>query len=222
MRKRGTLWRNTVKPTVERISISPPNLPVLKVRVVGTMPLVTSAFKGRAVDKMLKAQTDPTTRSKRNREPKVPEDCFRDAQHRDAKGRPGLHASAFRNACIDACRLVGYKMTMAKMSIFAMADAVDVDDGTPLVLLEGAPEPEMAQHVTRNETGVADIRFRPMWREWSCLLRMQYDADQFGESDVLNLLARAGAQVGVGEGRPFSKNSAGTGWGTFRVERVSA
>jgi len=31
------------------------------------------------------------------------------------------------------------------------------------------------------------------------------------------LLARVGMQVGIGEGRPDSKNSAGMGWGLFEV-----
>jgi len=35
---------------------------------------------------------------------------------------------------------------------------------------------------------------------------------------VTNLLSRVGMQVGIGEGRPFSKNSAGMGWGTFELE----
>jgi len=35
---------------------------------------------------------------------------------------------------------------------------------------------------------------------------------------LTNLLARAGLQVGIGEGRPDSKNSAGMGWGLFQIE----
>jgi hypothetical protein len=57
-----------------------------------------------------------------------------------------------------------------------------------------------------------------MWREgWEAKLRIRYDADQFSLSDVSNLLARAGMQVGVGEGRPDSKDSAGLGWGLFSL-----
>ena len=33
----------------------------------------------------------------------------------------------------------------------------------------------------------------------------------------MNLMARAGAQVGVGEGRPDSKTSAGLGFGTWEI-----
>jgi hypothetical protein len=136
-------------------------------------------------------------------------------------GSPGIPASAFRAAMIDACRLVGFKMTEAKMSVFVQADGFDADDGTPLVRFSGG-EPEMTQFTVRNATGVADVRVRPMWRRWEAILRIQYDADQFKEADVLNLLLRAGLQVGVGEGRPFSKKSAGMGWGTFTIVSLEA
>ena len=62
-----------------------------------------------------------------------------------------------------------------------------------------------------------DLRARPMWRKWGVKLRMEYDADQFTASDVVNLIARAGIQVGIGPGRPFSKMSYGMGYGTFRI-----
>jgi hypothetical protein len=69
----------------------------------------------------------------------------------------------------------------------------------------------------RNKSGVADLRVRPMWREWHVRLTVRYDADQFTESDVVNLFHRAGLQVGIGEGRPFSKESNGLGYGTFTL-----
>ena len=67
----------------------------------------------------------------------------------------------------------------------------------------------------RNATGVADIRVRPMWREWAADVKVSYDADQFTLQDVTNLMQRVGMQVGIGEGRPDSRDSAGLGWGTF-------
>jgi hypothetical protein len=46
---------------------------------------------------------------------------------------------------------------------------------------------------------------------------VRFDADQFTAQDVINLISRVGLQVGICEGRPDSKSSAGCGWGTFRV-----
>jgi hypothetical protein len=39
----------------------------------------------------------------------------------------------------------------------------------------------------------------------------------FSLDDISNLLMRVGLQVGLGEGRPDSKKSAGMGWGTFEI-----
>ena len=57
-----------------------------------------------------------------------------------------------------------------------------------------------------------------MYPEWSAKLKIKFDSDMFSVHDVANLLSRMGAQVGIGEGRPDSKNSAGMGWGTFDVK----
>ena len=72
--------------------------------------------------------------------------------------------------------------------------------------------------VGRLANGTAMVVIRPLWREWGAMVRVRYDADQFSAEDVINLMNRAGQQIGVGEGRPFSKNSAGLGWGTFVVD----
>jgi hypothetical protein len=52
---------------------------------------------------------------------------------------------------------------------------------------------------------------------WSADVNISYDSDQFTSTDVANLLQRVGQQVGIGEGRPDSKMSAGMGWGTFTL-----
>jgi hypothetical protein len=116
--------------------------------------------------------------------------------------------------------MVGFKMTHAKMSIFVDPDGFDDLDGQPLVKIISKSEPEMTIMPARNDNGSVDLRSRPMWRQWACKLRMKFDADQFTDADVANLLERAGTQVGVQEGRPFSKESNGMGYGTFRLART--
>jgi len=79
-------------------------------------------------------------------------------------------------------------------------------------------EPHKVTHHVRNATGVADIRARPMWDPgWQAQVQVQFDEDQFKIQDVYNLFSRVGLQVGIGEGRNDSKNSAGMGWGSFRL-----
>jgi hypothetical protein len=57
-----------------------------------------------------------------------------------------------------------------------------------------------------------------MWEPgWSAKVRVTFDLDQFSLQDVGNLMMRVGRQVGIGEGRPDSRNSAGMGWGLFDI-----
>lgn len=208
------------KAAVEMLTISAPNFKTALFRLNGTSPYMQNRFPNKVVQQLReKMEAGSTSKKGKKRDARDFEADFQNAQHVSGEGWIGIPASAFRIACVDACRVVGYKMTVAKMSFFVEADGLDKVDAMPLVRLD-APAPERNELAVRNATGVVDIRVRPLWREWACNLKVRYDADQFTLPDVTNLLARAGIQVGVGEGRPFSKNSVGLGFGTFRVDVV--
>lgn len=208
--------------TVERITIPAPDLRTLEVDITGTAPLLIAKFSAKA-KLAIRGKQEAGGRSRKGqaKDARNFQADFEGARHLSAEGWDGIAAPAFRAAMISACRLVGFKMTIAKLSVFVLADGLDVEDGTPLVRIIGGA-PEMSEMMVRNATGVVDIRVRPMWREWGARLRLRYDAAQFSSADVVNLLHRAGAQVGVGEGRPDSKSSAGMGYGTFRVSEGEA
>ena len=106
-------------------------------------------------------------------------------------------------------------MTLAKLSLFVEGDGFDKVDAVPLIKIDGTPESHLMH--ARNATGVCDLRVRAKFWPWSAILNVSYDSDQFTATDVANLLLRVGAQVGIGEGRPDSKKSAGMGWGTFTL-----
>lgn len=195
------------------VTINAPNFQVLEYHLVGTAPLVISRFAAKAT-LMEKHAAGSTSRKGSKKEPKDFTALYEAAKHRSVDGWDGIHAGAFRAALVSACRLVGFKMTLAKLSLFVLADGFD-DEGMPLIRIQGTPE--MVTHVTRNATGVPDVRARPMWKKWAADLRVQVDADQFTPKDVTNLLLRVGSQVGIGEGRPDSKMSCGMGWGTFTI-----
>jgi hypothetical protein len=204
-------------PVSNVVSISAPRIQTASFRLIGTSPFVQARFSAKAKQAMMdKMAAGSTAKGKKIRDARdFDQDC-KDAMHVGIDGKAGVPAGAFRSAMISACRLVGYKMTIAKLSVFVAADTFDAVDGVPLVHLNGNWE-RLDMH-TRNATGVIDIRVRPMWREWWIDLRVQYDEDQFTLSDVSNLLMRAGQQVGIGEGRHDSKSSTGLGFGCFKIE----
>lgn len=207
------------RPLRQEVQIPAPRFETLEFSLIGTAPYMQARFSEKAKNTIREKQAaGSVARKGKKREARDFASDYEGAGYKSAEGWRGIPASAFRMASISACRLVGFKMTLAKLSLFVEADGADVLDGTPLIRIEG--EPEVSEMMVRNATGVCDIRVRPLWREWSCKLRIRYDCDQFTREDVANLIARVGAQVGIGEGRPDSKSSAGLGYGLFRSEQA--
>lgn len=199
------------------LTIKAPRFATAKFRIVGTAPYVQARFSEKARQKLMADMAAGSqAKSRKTREPRDYDADARAAMHISTEGWPGIPAAAFRNAMISACRTVGFKMTLAKLSVFTHADGFDLVDGTPLVRIQGEWE-RLDMHV-RNATGVIDIRCRPMWRNWHADVRIRFDEDQFSSADVANLMMRVGMQVGVGEGRPDSRDSTGLGYGTFDIE----
>lgn len=201
----------SIKPLQERTAIF---------QIHGLAPYVQLRFGEKTRTKMRAThEAGQQARSRRKKEPRSFQADFVAAMYQMPDGSHGIPATAFRNAMISACRLVGFKMTIAKLSVFVEPDGFDATDLTPLVRIAGTPESKTEP--VRNASGVTDLRVRALWREWSATVRVRWDTDQFSLEDVTNLMVRAGKQVGIGEGRPDSKMSAGLGRGLFEVKPAS-
>jgi hypothetical protein len=201
-----------------KITIAKPNFKTVECLIRGTLPLVMHKFSEKAKKQIQETQeAGAKAKGKKVREPRDFERDYHQSMHISAEGWAGIPAPAFRNSMISACRLVGAVMTRAKLTVFVEQDGIDPEDGTPLVkITKGEPHQHMGY--ARNETGVVDLRSRAMWDEgWESVVRIKYDGDMMDESDVVNLLSRAGQQVGILEGRFSSKNSNGCNWGAFEV-----
>lgn len=200
------------------VTIKPPNFGLAEFNIHGIAPLVVHRFSAKTKNEMkLKMETGKAAGSKKNREAKATDDLYNEARYRSAEGWDGFNASAIRAAMISACRLVGFKMTLAKLSVFVEADGVDaLEPQIPLIRIIG--DPAKQEDMARVETGQPYVTVRAAYHQWKAKVRIRFDADQFTLADVTNLMARVGLQVGIGEGRPDSKNSAGMGWGLFEIE----
>ena len=199
------------------VVIKAPNFAETTFHIKGTAPLVIHRFSAKTKNEMkLKMETGKAASSRKNREAKDTDDLYNEARYTSKDGWDGFHAAALRNAMISACRLVGFKMTLAKLSVFVIADGWDkTEPQIPLVRIYG--EPVKQEDMARVETGQPYVTVRAAYHNWEARIKIRWDADQFTIDDITNLLMRVGMQVGLCEGRPDSKNSAGMGWGLFGI-----
>lgn len=209
-----------VVPAQEQVVIKAPDIRTAVFKLTSTSPYMQARFAQKALDSIREKHEAGSPKGKKERKPRDFDADYEGAQYISTQGWNGIPAGAFRTAMIDCCRLVDFKMTFAKLSVFIEADGFDKINGKPLVRIHGKHEKNIDG--VRNASGVLDLRARPMWREWSVNLRVRYDADQFSLTDVTNLLARVGLQCGIGEGRPNSKDSTGIGFGLFNIDSASS
>lgn len=210
---------NNVVPKTA-VQISAPRFGRAAFDIVGTEVLVIHRFSSKIQKEMEdKAIAGKTASSRKVREPKNQQQTYDEARYISKEGWDGFHAGSIRNAMISACRLVSFKMTLAKMSIFVEADGHDkAEPQIPIIRIIG--KPVMQKDMARVATGQPYVAIRPAYHNWKATIRIRWDEDQFTLADVTNLLSRVGMQVGVGEGRPDSPNSCGMGWGTFEIAKT--
>ena len=219
-RKTADSADNAKSASGPRVTIKPLNLERVQIPIIGITQYVQNAFSEKAAAKIRATQAaGKAAGSKKNREPKDFDECYRGSQHISAQGWHGQPASGWRAGCISACRAAGFVMTKAKLGLSIIEDGYDVASGDGLVKITKG-QPHMDVRPVRNDDGSCDMRARAMWNPgWELVLTVEYDADIFTCDDVVNLVERAGLQVNMGEGRNDSPNSCGQGWGRCRVDR---
>jgi len=197
-----------------------------KIPVEGTTPLIVNKFSEKAQQIMLARQMGETLQ----REPKNPEELFANAQHLLPDGSAGFPSVGFKAAIVDAARFFkGSKLTMTDLRRMFFVNGVPGREKANRTLLTPVygkwtgdaatlrpAEPAMRQDYARNESGVADIRFRPEYEPWCAVLEVVYIKSLFKLDTVVALVDAAGMN-GIGEWRPASKESNTGSYGTWRV-----
>jgi len=216
-RREQVMSKTETKPT-QTVQIKAPNLQVASFGIIGQTPLVIHRFSVKAAEQIKqKMLTGAQSKKGKAREPADLTAIYEAARYRSREGWDGFNAACIRAAMISACRLVGFKMTLAKLSLFVIEEGRDkLEPQIPLIRIHGEPHP--LEMIARVETGQPYLCVRAMYETWKATIRIRFDADQFSVSDISNLLMRVGMQVGIGEGRADSPNSAGMGWGSFTLE----
>lgn len=181
--------------------------------IVGTAPLIVNRWSEKARNMMLEKQQ---TSARSKKEAKDPVSLFESSKYRLADGTDGFPAVGFKAAIVHAARLFeGVTQVSVKQSVVVLGSGRDVR-GDDLVTLEYS-SCEMREDTPRNATGVADLRYRAMYLDWSATLRVRTVAGQIDEESLFALVDAAGVG-GVGEWRPTSPKSATGSYGTFEIQ----
>lgn len=207
-------------PAGRQVLIRPPNFQVASFLIRGVAPYVQNKFSEKAKRLMQEAQEAGSLAKRKGKvkEPKDFDEAYRSALHVARDGWAGIPSVAFFKALVSACRMVDFKMTVARQALYVIPDGWSRDpaDRSGLTRITKG-EPARFDALVRLQLSTTDIRVRPLWEPgWEATVRVRFDADLFDIRDVANLLMRAGYQVGVGEGRPDSP-SGGQGWGLFEL-----
>lgn len=177
----------------------------IKVRVVGTSPLIVNRFDEKAKQQMLDAQRGVKT----PKEPKDPDACYQRSLYRLPDGSFGFPVTGFKAATVDSARLFqGVKMTELRQALLFHGEGPE-----QLVRIEGVPV--MREDTVRVGMGTADLRYRAMFEKWAAELTITFIPTLLDRASVITLLDAGGAG-GIGEWRP-SKAKTGS-YGTFEVE----
>lgn len=194
-----------VEITIQRIERAVVNVPV-----IGVTPLIMHNWSEKSKRKMLDAQIEGKTSTKRKREPRDPQADYEAAFYRLEDGRPGMPAAGFKASIADAARFYeGVTIVSLKTALF-----VHGVGRTQLVPIEG--EVAMREDTPRNASGVSDLRYRPEFWPWSALLVVEYLPTMLSAESVFNLVD-AGGRNGVGDWRPSSPKSKTGTYGQYRV-----
>ncbi len=177
------------------IGLKPINKVVMAFTIRGTSPLITHNWDEKAKEMMRqKQQEQKKTKERDKRDPQ--RECMA-AAYRTDDGQYGVPGLALKTAIITAAHKdIGIEKTLVRKALFLVTK-----DSNKILPLIGS-EPVMREDMVRVGMGSADLRYRPMWTQWSVDVEFEVDMDLLQESDVIALVNRAGFGVGICEWRP--------------------
>lgn len=187
----------------------------LIVPIRGTAPLIVHNFSEKSRRQMLEAQQGKK-KVKEIRDPRSEyEAAFYRIAHDDGTEGYGFPVTAFKAATTGAARFYDKSVTMTALRQFMfMRGVMTKADAQMLVEIHG--DPEMREDVVRlgGPSRSADLRYRPMFPEWTCELTVTYVKSSIDRGSILSLIDAGGMGIGVGEWRPEKRGE----FGTYQVD----
>lgn len=197
--------------TESAVQINKIDAETLNVPIIGTAPLIVHNFSEKSRRQMLEAQQGKK-KVKEVRDPRAEyEAAFYRILHDDGTEGYGFPVTAFKAATTGAARFYDKSITMTALRQFMfMRGIMTKADAQMLVEIHG--EPEMREDVVRlgGPSRSADLRYRPMFPQWTCTLNVTYVKSSIDRTSILSLIDAGGMGIGVGEWRPERRGEFGT------------
>ena len=186
--------------------------PILQERVqftiVGTSPMIQHKWSQKAIDMILEKKTQG--KKTRDRDRSIPEEEADAAAYKTVTGKHGIPVTALKAAIIGAAHKdIGIEKTLVRKALF-----IECPDANGVLPMK-CDKPTTRTDPVRVGQGSADLRFRPMFVNWSVRISAVIDAELLQLQDVMVLVDRAGFGVGICEWRPEK----GGEYGRFKVDR---
>lgn len=206
------------------IEFATPKWEYLDVKIVGDTPLIVHAWSQKAKIIMLEQQMQKASAKKKQREPKVPWNDFKnslywltempddggddtDAKKKflaayDAGARFGFKADGIKQCAASGAYRNGYsKNAISVKSLFYLYGSTDAST-FELAEIVGSM-PKIREDIVRVGMGkTVDLRYRAQFDEWSIPLTIKYNANgMYSIDQLLTFIEVGGMTVGIGEWR---------------------
>lgn len=192
----------------ENVSIPAINIQYATISIVGDSPLIVHKWSEKAKKEILDKQMKKA--KTKGHDAKDPVRDFIDSlywldgepEEKTEEGfakaiqsgaRFGFPSVAFKASAVAA----GYRSGVTK-NLVSMYGAFHIDG--EFVEIKGVPE--MREDMVRVGMGVADIRYRGEFKEWSATFQVKYNASAISLEQLVNLFNLGGFACGLGEWRP--------------------
>ncbi len=193
------------KAEIRKIEIPSVQWSKVDVTLVGLTPLIVHNFDEKTKQMMADAQGGA---ARQKRAPKDPKECYERARLRDSRGNDCIRALWIKCACVSAARFVeGVKMTELRGALRIDGDLLTIKYKKLLQRCDSV----------RNQSGVADLRYRPEYQGWSVQCSVLFRENMLTMGSVVNLLNNAGQSIGLCERRPGQN---GDSFGMFEVQQT--
>lgn len=201
-----------VAPKSTTLQVPALELGQCEIQIVGTSSLLVHNFSEKSRRQMAEKQAGKPTTKKEKRDPdgdyfgamyiisgdprKDQPDTATPISSSDATAVHGVPAVGFKKAMIRGAKMAGAVMTDTRCAFHIFGDPA-----TNLVPI-AFEQCRFHEGIVRLQGKTADLRYRPEYVRWSCVLKIQFNTRLIGIDQLVNLLRNAGFGVGLCEHRP--------------------